>query len=116
MGALLVAMGLTMAGIELSAMPRWATNAAQLLIGVSLGVRFSTGFLRAAPQWIAAVAAGTVGMIVLCAGFAGLLAWATGLGWATLVLGTSPGGIGEVATAGDAERGGAPAAPAGQKL
>lgn len=97
MGALLVAMGLTMAGIELSAMPRWATNAAQLLIGVSLGVRFSAGFLHAAPQWVAAVAAGTVGMIVLCAGFAGLLAWATGLGWATLVLGTSPGGIGEMA-------------------
>lgn len=97
MGALLVAMGLTMAGIELSAMPRSATNAAQLLIGVSLGVRFSAGFLRAAPQWVAAVAAGTVGMIVLCAGFAGLLAWATGLGWATLVLGTAPGGIGEMA-------------------
>lgn len=97
MGALLVAMGLTMAGIELSAMPRWATNAAQLVIGVSLGVRFSAGFLRAAPQWIGAVAAGTVGMIVLCGGFAGLLAWATGLGWATLVLGTSPGGIGEMA-------------------
>lgn len=97
MGALLVAMGLTMAGLELSAMPRWATNAAQLLIGVSLGVRFSAGFLRAAPQWVAAVAAGTVGMIALCAGFAGLLAWSTGLGWATLVLGTAPGGIGEMA-------------------
>ena len=97
MGALLAAMGLTMAGIELSAMPRWATNAAQLLIGVSLGVRFSAGFLRAAPQWVAAVAAGTVAMIALCAGFAGVLAWATGLGWATLVLGASPGGIGEMA-------------------
>lgn len=97
MGALLAAMGLTMAGIELSAVPRWATNAAQLMIGVSLGVRFSAGFLRAAPQWLAAVAVGTVGMIVLCTGFAGVLAWATGLGWATLVLGTSPGGIGEMA-------------------
>ena len=36
-------------------------------------------------------------MIALCAGFAGVLAWATGLGWATLVLGASPGGIGEMA-------------------
>lgn len=97
MGALLAAMGLTMGGIELSAVPRWATNAAQLLIGVSLGVRFSAGFLRAAPQWVGTVAAGTVGMIALCAGFAGVLAWGTGLGWATLVLGTAPGGIGEMA-------------------
>jgi len=97
MGPLLVAMGLTMGGIELSGVPRWMTNAAQLVIGVSLGVRFSAGFLRAAPHWVAAVAAGTVGMVVLCGGFAALLAWGTGLGWATLVLGTAPGGIGEMA-------------------
>lgn len=97
MGPLLVAMGLTLAGIELSAVPRWMSNGAQLVIGVSLGVRFSAGFLRAAPQWLASVAAGTVLMIVLCAGFAAVLAWATGLHWATLVLGTSPGGIAEMA-------------------
>lgn len=96
-GALLVAMGLTVAGVELSAVPRWMTNAAQLVIGVSLGVRFSAEFLHAAPQWLGAVAAGTVAMIVLCAGFAAALAWATGLAWPTLVLGTSPGGIAEMA-------------------
>ncbi len=96
-GALLVAMGLTMAGIELSAMPQWLTNTAQLLIGVSLGVRFSAGFMRTAPRWLGSVAAGTLGMIGLCAAFAVLLAWATGLHWATLILGTSPGGIAEMA-------------------
>ena len=31
-------------------------------------------------------------MILLCAGFAALLGWASGLHWATLILGTSPGG------------------------
>lgn len=97
MGPLLVAMGLTLAGIELSGVPRWMSNAAQLVIGVSLGVRFSADFLRAAPQWLASVAAGTLLMIVLCAGFATLLAWSTGLPWATMVLGTSPGGIAEMA-------------------
>lgn len=96
-GALLVAMGLTMAGIELSALPQWLTNAAQLLIGVSLGVRFSAGFVRTAPRWLASVALGTVSMIVLCAGVAVLLSLGTGLHWATLVLGTSPGGIAEMA-------------------
>ena len=39
MGALVVSMGFTMAGINLSAIPQWMTNAAQLVIGVSLGVR-----------------------------------------------------------------------------
>jgi uncharacterized membrane protein AbrB (regulator of aidB expression) len=34
-------------------------NAAQLVIGVSLGVRFSAEFLHTAPRWLAAVALGT---------------------------------------------------------
>ncbi len=97
MGALLVAMGITMAGLEWSAMPQAATNIAQLLIGVSLGVRFQRQFLHAAPRWMASVVLGTLTMIALCAGFAALLAWGTGLHVATLVLGTSPGGIAEMA-------------------
>lgn len=97
MGALLVAMGLTMASVDLSAMPRALTNAAQLAIGVSLGVRFQREFLHAAPRWLGAVALGTLAMVLLCAGFALLLAWLTGLHPATLVLGTSPGGIAEMA-------------------
>lgn len=97
MGALLVAMGLTLGGMELSAMPSAMSNAAQLVIGVSLGVRFQREFLRAAPRWMGSVALGTVLMIGLCAGFAAVLAAGTGLHPATLVLGTSPGGIAEMA-------------------
>lgn len=97
MGALLVAMGLTMFGVELSALPQWMTNTAQLFIGVSLGVRFSAEFVRTAPRWLGSVAAGTLLMIVVCAGVAWLFAWACGLHWATLILGTSPGGIAEMA-------------------
>lgn len=97
MGALLAAMGLTMTGTELSALPTPLSNAAQLVIGVSLGVRFQRSFLRAAPLWLLSIALGTVGMIVVCGGFALLLAWGTGLHPATLVLGTSPGGIAEMA-------------------
>lgn len=96
MGALLVAMGITMAGLEWSAMPRELTNAAQLVIGISLGVRFQREFLHAAPRWLLDVALGTVAMILLCAGFGWLLAWATGLHPGTVVLGTSPGGIAEM--------------------
>ncbi len=97
MGALLMAMALTMSGIELSALPQWMTNTAQLLIGVSLGVRFSAEFVHTAPRWLLSVAMGTLGMIALCGAFAALLSMGTGLHWATMILGTSPGGIAEMA-------------------
>ena len=97
MGALLVAMGFTMAGIDLSAVPTFLTNGAQLVIGVSLGVRFEARFVHTAPRWLASVVLGTVVMIALCAAFAALLALGTGLHPATMILGTSPGGIAEMA-------------------
>jgi membrane AbrB-like protein len=96
-GPLLVSMGFAAAGESLSAVPAWLSNAAQLVIALSLGVRFSREFLYTAPHWLATVALGTLGMIVLCAGFAWLLAWGTGLHPATLILGSSPGGIAEMA-------------------
>jgi len=68
-----------------------------LVIGVSLGVRFRAEFIRMAPRCLAAVAFGTVLMIALCPGFAVLLAQSVGLHVATLMLGTSPGGIAEMA-------------------
>ena len=97
LGALAVALALTAFDIKLSALPQAMTNAAQLLIGISLGVRFSRGFVHMAPRWLASVALATVGMILLCAGFAWALAQFTHLHWATLLLGTSPGGIAEMA-------------------
>lgn len=97
MGAMLVSMAITMAGLHLSAVPQAVVNAAQLVIGVSLGVRFRAEFLHTAPRWLASVAVGTFGLMGICAAFAAVLAWATGLPWVTLLLGTSPGGITEMA-------------------
>ena len=96
-GALLVAMAFTTTGIELSAIPQWMTNLAQLVIGVSLGVRFEARFVRTAPRWLVSVVAGTLAMIALSAVFAVLLALGTGVHPATMILGTSPGGITEMA-------------------
>lgn len=96
MGALVVSMGLAMAGLTLSAVPQGLVNAAQLVIGVSLGVRFRADFLRTAPRWLASVV-GTLVLMLVCALFAWVLARATGLPWVTLLLGTSPGGITEMA-------------------
>ena len=97
MGALVVSMGLTMAGQDLSGVPQFLVDAAQLVIGVSLGVRFRAAFLRTAPRWLGSVAVGSVALMGISALFAAALAWTTGLPWVTLLLGTSPGGITEMA-------------------
>lgn len=96
-GPLLASMAITMAGVELSALPVQLTNAAQAVIGISLGVRFQREFLRAAPRWLVDVALGTLGMVLLCTAFAFVMSWGTKLHPATLVLGTAPGGIAEMA-------------------
>ncbi len=97
LGALAVAMMLTGSGVTLSAMPTAFGSAAQLAIAVMLGVRFTPASLRAAPRWLGAVAAGTLAMIALSAGFAALLAEVWDLHPATALLATSPGGMAEMA-------------------
>ncbi|BEP94912.1 hypothetical protein GmRootA79_32960 [Acidovorax sp. A79] len=100
MGALLVSMGFTMAGVSLSAVPQGMVNAAQLAIGGSFGVRFRADFLYTAPRWLVSVALGTLVLMLACALFASLLAWAPEPPWVTLLLGTAPGGIAEMAITG----------------
>lgn len=96
LGPLLVALLLTANGIELSALPRWATNLGQLAIGVALGTRFTRKFVRTAPRWMVTVAIGTLGMIALSAGYAWAVAHVTGLHPGTVMIGTSPGGLAEM--------------------
>ena len=96
LGSLAAAALLTANGQTWSALPTWLSNAAQLVIGISLGVRFTRSFVQVAPRWLASVALGTLAMIALCAGFAWALAQLTHLHWATVLLGTSPGGIAEM--------------------
>jgi membrane AbrB-like protein len=96
LGPLAVAFALTASGIELSALPVELTNAAQLFIGVALGTRFTPAFLHSAPRWLASVAIGTLAMILLSAAYAGAVARLWDLHPATVLLGTSPGGIAEM--------------------
>ena len=96
LGSLAVAAALSGAGVELSALPGWLSHAGQLSIGVALGTRFNRSFIRTAPRWLAAVATGTLAMIAASGIFAWLLAQLIGLHWATVLLGTSPGGIAEM--------------------
>lgn len=97
MGALVVTMAVTLAGVNLSAIPQPLSDVAQLLIGVSLGVRFTPAFVHTAPRWLASVAFASFFMMGICALFGWVLSKATGLHPATLLLGTAPGGIAEMA-------------------
>ena len=96
-GPLIVAIALTANGQSLSNVPTALLNAGQLLIGVALGVRFTAEFFRAAPRYLAAVAAMTIGYLVLSALFGLWLARLAGLPEATAILAATPGGVGEMA-------------------
>ena len=72
-------------------------NLLLMFIGVSLGVRFTPAFAHTAPRWLGSVALATCVMMGLCAGFGWLMAQLTGLHPVTMLLGTSPGGIAEMA-------------------
>lgn len=96
LGALFVTGALTAGGIGLSALPPVASAAGQVFIGIALGSRFSPAFVHAAPGWLARVALGTLAMIALSAGFAWALARLIDVHWASVLLGTSPGGIAEM--------------------
>jgi membrane AbrB-like protein len=96
LGALAAAIPLTIAEINLSAVPRWLTNVAQLMLGCALGARFERSFLRRAPRFVTAVVLSVVLAMLLSAAFALLVAALTDLHPATLVLATAPGGIAEM--------------------
>lgn len=95
-GPLLMALALTAFGVHLSRLPEWMVKAGQLFIGISLGTRFTPGFLRTAPRYLASVAACSALALALAAAFGLLLARAAGLNPGTAILATSPGGIAEM--------------------
>lgn len=96
-GPLLAAALITATGNSFSSLPVVVINAGQLLIGVSLGSRFTPEFFRAAPRFLSAVTVITLLYMLLAAGFGALLARGSGLSWPTATIATTPGGIGEMA-------------------
>lgn len=96
-GPLAAAALLTAVGITLSSLPAAVVNTGQLLIGVGLGTRFTPEFFRAAPRFLAAVAAITLIYLAAATLFGVLLAAGSGLHWSTAIVATTPGGIGEMA-------------------
>lgn len=87
---------IALCGLQLSAMPAGMSSSAQLIIGISLGVRFNRQFLKNAPRWALSIALLSLCLIALCAGFAWLLLQFTDLDYTSLLLATAPGGIVEM--------------------
>jgi membrane AbrB-like protein len=96
-GPLLAAAFITGTGHTFSSLPTVVVNAGQLLIGISLGAHFTPEFFRAAPRFLAVVAALTLAYLATSAVFGLLLSRGAGLPWPTAVVATTPGGIGEMA-------------------
>ncbi|WP_431477238.1 AbrB family transcriptional regulator [Massilia eburnea] len=97
LGPLVAAGVLAAAQLPVGGVPEWMVRTGQLCIGLSLGTRFTPGFLHTAPRFMAAVAACTATALGLAALFGLLLAKIGGLHPATALLATSPGGIAEMA-------------------
>lgn len=96
LGPFFAAVILAVLECNLSAMPPGASQAAQLIIGVSLGVRFSRQFLKSAPFWALSIALLSLCLIAISAGFAWVLSQLVDVDFASLLLATAPGGIVEM--------------------
>jgi len=97
LGPLLVTGLLTSNGIVFTYLPTEVTNIGQLLIGWALGDKFGPDFFRRAPRYLSAVAVSNALNIVLAFAFSYVLFFVSDIPFPTLVLGTSPGGIAEMA-------------------
>lgn len=84
------------AGVDLSALPNWVVNGGQLLIGASLGARFSRQFFAAAPRFIAAALSVAVFGLLLAGAFALALGALSGSPASALLLAAAPGGVAEM--------------------
>lgn len=96
-GSLIVSIALATNQVELSSVPPMLTNGAQLLIGISLGVRFNPQFIHTAPRWLISVAIGTFFMMGISGIFSLGLSTLIHLPTPTIILSTAPGGIAEMA-------------------
>jgi membrane AbrB-like protein len=96
MGSLVASTLLTASGFEFSSVPSWLTNAAQVMLGCALGVRFERTFLTHAPRFAIAL----VPTLVLMLAIAALIGWGLAVGSGTYLggglLAAAPGGIAEM--------------------
>jgi membrane AbrB-like protein len=87
---------LTMSSIQLSAVPHWMTDFAQLMFGLVLGARYERAFFTRYKLFIPFALLNSF-FILIASAVAGMtLAWLFGLPIATMIIATSPGGLAEM--------------------
>lgn len=96
MGPLLLVIAITLAGVQLSSVPSWLGNAAQVLLGCSLGARFDRHFFATAPRLVAAMVPAMAVMLGLATLAGWLISATSGAYLGTALLSAAPGGIAEM--------------------
>jgi len=87
---------LTISGVQLSAVPHWMTDFAQLMFGLVLGARYERAFFVRYKLFIpfALLNSFFILLFSIAAGIA--LAWIFSLPIATMIMATAPGGLAEM--------------------
>jgi uncharacterized protein len=88
--------GLTVSGVQLSAVPPWMIDVAQLMFGLVLGARYERAFFVRYKLFIPFALLNSFFILGASMIAAAALAWAFGLPIATMILATSPGGLAEM--------------------
>jgi membrane AbrB-like protein len=88
--------GLTLSGIELSAVPHWLIDFAQLMFGLVLGARYEHAFFVRYKLFIPFALLNSCFILVASVVAGAALAWAFELPIATMILATAPGGLAEM--------------------
>jgi membrane AbrB-like protein len=96
LGPLFLTIAITLAGVQLSSVPGWITNAAQVLMGCALGARFDRAFVSSAPRLLGALVPALALMIALAALVGFLISQTSGAYLGTALLAAAPGGIAEM--------------------
>jgi uncharacterized protein len=87
---------LTVSGIQLSAVPRWMTEFAQLMFGLVLGARYERAFFVRYRLFIPFALLNSFFILIASAAMAVILALIFDLPLATMIIATAPGGLAEM--------------------
>lgn len=88
--------GLTIGGVELSAVPGWTTDFAQLMFGLVLGERYERAFFARHKLFIPFALVNALFIMTASAAVGIGLYWAFGLPVSTMIISTAPGGMAEM--------------------
>jgi len=87
---------LTVSGVELSAVPHWMIDFAQLMFGLVLGARYERAFFARYKLFIPFALLNSFFILIASVAAGVGLAWIFGLPVATMIIATSPGGLAEM--------------------